>query len=157
LSGCLVLLAWTGIPVLIWFATFALVIVSPDDGEKLIYGMLVVGATLTAIGSLAALLAAFNEDVICGLLCLMIPLYALHYLISRWDEQKRYVLIKLSGVILLLGAGLAWLLLGVIREDQQRRHFTMSTSTAKEKGVRSYSPRLHVVGWERSTPTQTAG
>jgi predicted Zn finger-like uncharacterized protein len=59
-------------------------------------------------GGLWGLIVAFRESIVCGLLCLFIGIYALYYLITRWDEMKYPFLVQIAGFgLLFLGAFLA--------------------------------------------------
>ena len=57
-----------------------------------------IGATLALWGGLRIMLNAFEEDVLCGLLYLFIGIYAVYFLFSRWEVNRRPFLIYLIGL-----------------------------------------------------------
>ena len=57
-----------------------------------------IGATLGLWGGLRIVLNAFEEDVLCGLLYLFVGIYAIYFLFSRWEVNRRPFLIYLIGL-----------------------------------------------------------
>ncbi len=60
--------------------------------------VVVVAAILSLVASFMAIIVAFEEDVLCGLMYLFLPMYALYHTITRWDEQKRPFLMSLCAM-----------------------------------------------------------
>lgn len=58
-----------------------------------LFGLLLCGAILflTAlpglVGGIWILILAFEEDILCGLLFLFLPFYALYYVVDRWENE----------------------------------------------------------------------
>jgi hypothetical protein len=68
-------------------------------------GPAVIGGILLNIGGgLQILINAFPEDVMCGFLYLLIPFYALYFLVSRWDENAAPFFVSLMGVLTFITA-----------------------------------------------------
>jgi hypothetical protein len=73
----------------------------------------VAGLTLFGLGQIVNLYAqiriliiAFNESVVQGLLCLLVPLYSLIYIITRWEKCGGYFLMSLgAGFVAGMGLG----------------------------------------------------
>lgn len=57
-----------------------------------------IGAALGLWGGLRIVLNAFEEDVLCGLLYLFFGIYAIYFLFSRWEVNRRPFLIYLIGL-----------------------------------------------------------
>ena len=66
----------------------------------------VIGGIVLAIGWIWFAVTAFRESTSQGLLCLFIPFYAIYYAITRWSRTKKFFLIYLVGVVILI-VGLA--------------------------------------------------
>lgn len=60
--------------------------------------MIVCGAFMV-VGGLRCMIAAFQEDVTCGLLWLFVPFYSLYYIISRFSELSEYLMLWFGGLI----------------------------------------------------------
>lgn len=61
-----------------------------------VMGLTIVGLYL--VGGIGMLVVPFRESVVCGLLYLFLPFYALYYLITRWQDMRPWFLTSLSGV-----------------------------------------------------------
>lgn len=61
-------------------------------------------------GALRCLIAAFEEDIMCGILWLFVPFYSLYYIISRFSELAQYILLAIGGVAC-AGVGMGYLAL----------------------------------------------
>jgi len=70
--------------------------------------LLVVGYGIVVAGNIWFLVVAFQDDVIQGLLCLLIPCYSLFYLITHFEEEKTPFFVSLIGT----GIVLAGVILG---------------------------------------------
>jgi DNA-directed RNA polymerase subunit RPC12/RpoP len=81
-----------------WLVGIGVMLLSPFAGNL----WLVVGfVALVAIGNIVILVIAFQEDVVCGLLCLFVPFYGLYYLWSRYERTWRpFHLCVYGGVML---------------------------------------------------------
>jgi len=55
------------------------------------------------IGGIWLAIIAFRESAGQGVLCLLVPFYALYYAITRWAEAKKPFVISLIGLILFIG------------------------------------------------------
>lgn len=66
---------------------------------------LVLGVILSLVASVMAIIVAFEEDVLCGLMYLFLPFYPLYHLITRWDEQKKPFLMSLCAMFAIFGQG----------------------------------------------------
>lgn len=53
-----------------------------------------IGWGVAFVCSLKILVNSFQEDVVCGLLYLFVPGYALYYLVTRWKENAQPFLIS---------------------------------------------------------------
>ena len=68
------------------------------------------GWAASLIGGIAILVVAFKESVGQGVLNLLIPFYALYYVITRWEACKKGFLLSVGGgVVAALGAIVAGL------------------------------------------------
>jgi hypothetical protein len=72
-------------------------------------GTWIVGCLLLGLGSLMVLMGygagaygAFHEDVLYGMLYLLVPLYAAYYLVTRWDDLWVWFVCSTAGVALIL-------------------------------------------------------
>lgn len=65
----------------------------------------VLAAILSLVSGVMAIIVAFEEDVLCGLLYLFLPLYALYHIITRWEEQKKPFLMSLCAMFVMFGQG----------------------------------------------------
>jgi hypothetical protein len=78
------------------------------------YAVLLVALVQGIWGGSGCLFLAFRESMLCGLLFVTIPFYWLYYVISRWGEVYKHVLVYISGFIL-LGIGYMLVLIGGLR------------------------------------------
>ena len=62
-------------------------------------GIIIVCAALSFAGSLRCMIAAFQEDILCGVLWFVVPGYSLYYILSRFSELKEYILMWFGGFI----------------------------------------------------------
>ncbi|HEY3789330.1 MAG TPA: hypothetical protein VGL71_10770 [Urbifossiella sp.] len=53
-------------------------------------------------GGIGMLIVAFNDDVMQGILCLLVPFYSLYYLITHFEECKQPFLIQIGGLLLMM-------------------------------------------------------
>src|SRR5262249_53798329 len=63
------------------------------------------GLLLYVGGQIWFIIVAFKDDVMQGLLCWFIPLYAFYYLVVNWDEEKWPFFTTLAGFSLFLLSG----------------------------------------------------
>ena len=62
------------------------------------------GGIASFVGSVAILIVAFKESVGQGFLNLIVPFYALYYLVTRWEACKKGFLLNVGGgVAVVLG------------------------------------------------------
>lgn len=95
-----------GAPVWVYFIAFAGVLafvacmlLMPRDTAFRIngIGLIVFGQIIVTIYSILMLIVAFQEDVICGVMYLLVPFYALYYLVTRWSRLSGYFMMILLG------------------------------------------------------------
>ncbi|MEO6807686.1 MAG: hypothetical protein ABI353_01050, partial [Isosphaeraceae bacterium] len=67
---------------------------------------LLVAMVMIGTGAIWGLVLSFMESALCGLLYLFLPFYGLYYIITRWDEMRRPVLLNLAGAGLLLATAI---------------------------------------------------
>ncbi|AKS41148.1 hypothetical protein WM2015_767 [Wenzhouxiangella marina] len=75
-----------------------------------ILGMIIVvaGGLLLLVAAIWFLVVAFQEHILWGLGCLLLPFVSLVFLVMHWDKAGRPFLYQLAGwAILLLGSFLA--------------------------------------------------
>jgi ribosomal protein S27E len=65
-------------------------------------GTAVVGGGLALVGGIGILMAAFEEDTICGVMYLVVPFYGLYYIVTRIAEVWKLVLMNIGGAVLLV-------------------------------------------------------
>ena len=72
-------------------------------------GTLIVGCLFLILGSMMVLVGygvgaygAFHEDILYGILYLLVPLYAAYYLLTRWDDLWVWFACSTAGVALVL-------------------------------------------------------
>ena len=58
-----------------------------------------IGMVLVAVGGIWLLVVAFQERVLWGLGCLLVPLVALVFVIMHWKEAGKPFLIELAGLV----------------------------------------------------------
>lgn len=80
-------------------------LVSPGAGMALMVvagiAAMLIGVALSLYGGLKCLGLAFEEDFVCGILWLFVPLYGLYFIATRWDTTKDYVMMSLMGQAML--------------------------------------------------------
>lgn len=80
-------------------------LVSPDAGKMVMIvagiAAMLVGVAFSLYGGLKCLGLAFEEDFVCGILWLFVPLYGLYFIATRWDTTKDYVMMSLMGQAML--------------------------------------------------------
>ncbi len=90
----------------VWLITAALALVKVPVAAFLALGCLfIIGFGMLMIGSVVGLIVPFFENVLNGLLFLLVPFYNVYYVITRWQAMKRPFLLWLAGVGLLATAG----------------------------------------------------
>lgn len=65
-------------------------------------GGMIIGMALCLVGGVACLIAAFNEDPICGVMWIFVPFYSLYYIITRFSEIGRWVAMWGAGVAVVM-------------------------------------------------------
>jgi hypothetical protein len=60
------------------------------------------GGLLSIAGGIWFLVIAFQDDVVAGILCLVIPFYSLYYLVTHFDAVQRPFFVQVVGVILMM-------------------------------------------------------
>jgi hypothetical protein len=80
-------------------------LVSPGAGSAIMLVAAIVamlaGVAMSLYGGLKCLGLAFEEDFVCGILWLFVPLYGLYFIATRWDTTKDYVIMSLMGQAML--------------------------------------------------------
>jgi WD40 repeat protein len=95
------------------FLSLAVVGLFTQAGAVALIGLTAVVATLLMMGGgIWAIVNAFREDVVCGILYLFLPFYPLYYLITRWSDQWRPFVTQLAGTgVLIFGLLVGFMLL----------------------------------------------
>jgi hypothetical protein len=75
------------------------------------------GWLMMAVGNIWFLVCAFQEDVMSGVLCFVVPFYSLYYLIAHFDEVKMPFFTGLVGFVLIVGGSCAGGIGGAIRGE----------------------------------------
>jgi hypothetical protein len=65
------------------------------------------GWLLLMVSNIWFLVCAFQDDVMSGVLCLLIPFYSLYYLITHFDEVRMPIFTGLLGFVLVMGGSCA--------------------------------------------------
>ena len=69
--------------------------------------LLVLGIILSVVGGLWLLITAFQESVLWGFGCLIVPIVSLIFVFLHWEESRKPLLIALAGnVLAIAGAAL---------------------------------------------------
>ncbi|HEU4390617.1 MAG TPA: hypothetical protein VFV34_22630 [Blastocatellia bacterium] len=66
----------------------------------------IVGMIVMVVGGIWILVLAFQESLLWGICCLIIPLVSLYFAITRWSKTKVPFLIYLGGAALLIVGGM---------------------------------------------------
>jgi len=99
-------LVWA-IPLGVLVLTVAMILI-PQLSPLVLVGIVIVSAGLILVGGIWAIGVAFSEDIVCGLMYLFVPFYALYYLISRWPEMRKPFITSAAGFGLFF-FGLMWM------------------------------------------------
>ena len=83
--------------------SFLVILVAPGAGMAMAVIGIVVGFLIQAGGGFGLLIAAVQEDIVCGLLYLLVPFYSLYYLVSRWAEVRIQRICLGLGLVLIFG------------------------------------------------------
>lgn len=62
------------------------------------------GVVLSLVGGIWLVVKAFQNSILWGIGCLLIPLVGLFFALRHWEEAKTPFLIALTGVIIRIGA-----------------------------------------------------
>lgn len=99
----------------------AAAMISFQWGLLVLFALLLPGIIGLGITSQIGLLtAAFREDISCGVRCLVIPIYSLYYLVSRWRYVARYGWMMMIQTLVIVIMGIV-LLIQAPRETEQER------------------------------------
>ncbi len=61
--------------------------------------LMVIGGIMVLIGSLWLLLVAFQEGILWGLGCIILPFVSLIFLVMHWDVARRPFFVQLAGLV----------------------------------------------------------
>lgn len=100
LSNFFITLGFLG---LIWLASTVLVLIEPDAFLL----ALIVGFVIASIGQRWFLRMAWEDGLTVGLCCIFIPLYPWYYLYTNFERVLKPVVVRMSGLIIILTACLA--------------------------------------------------
>ncbi len=92
-----------------------------------------VGIGCLLVGAVGMLVVPFQESVVCGLCSIFVPFYSLYYVITRWDEMRRWVGIYLLGVMMFVGMGVLLPAIGAARQAARRAQ-AQANGVADEEG-----------------------
>lgn len=67
--------------------------------------LILAGMVMIWAGYAVGAYGAFSEDFLYGFLYLVLPLYSAYYIITRWTDMKRWIIISTAGVGLVLIGG----------------------------------------------------
>ena len=62
----------------------------PAIGALFALGVLLLAGLAGSVGGVWLLIHAFEEDMICGVLMLFVPMYGLYYLFAYWDDSPPF-------------------------------------------------------------------
>lgn len=95
-------LLWIGVPFGMGLLSAIVALVS-GPGALIVAGLVAIFAGLVCIAcGVHAIIMAFKEDPVCGLMIMIVPFYGLYYVITRWDEQREPFVIQLSMILMML-------------------------------------------------------
>jgi len=103
-----------GAPVWVYFIAFAgvlafvacMLMIPRDQAFRVNgIGLMVFGYVIMTIYGIRMIVAAFMEDVMCGVLWLVVPLYGFYYLITRWSRMSGFFMMQMLGLVF-VGVGL---------------------------------------------------
>lgn len=86
--------------------SFLFALFSSTAATVFVVGVALIGIGLVVVGSIQCLITPFREDIVCGLLYIFMPFYALYYLSSRWEDMKRGFVKILLGYGCIIGIAL---------------------------------------------------
>ncbi len=123
-AGINALLCFLALDVVLTLGMYLYIVLVETDAKRAsaIYGLgtgvtFIIAGILALWGGIWLLSIAFSEDAIKGLLCMLVPGYALFYVASRWDERRGTLFLSSSPVLaLVINLALAWLVAASIRE-----------------------------------------
>ena len=64
--------------------------------------LVIIGYLVMAVGGIMLLIAAFQESVLWGIGCLLVPFVALFFVITHWDTAKNGFLIQMAGLAIVV-------------------------------------------------------
>jgi hypothetical protein len=82
---------WGAVGLVGFSALFGLFV--PALGALFVLGVLLLVGLAFTVGSVWLLIHAFEEDMICGVLMLFVPMYGLYYLFAYWDDSPPFWLV----------------------------------------------------------------
>ncbi len=65
-------------------------------------GTALVGGGLLLVGGIGIIMAAFEEDVMCGVMYMVVPFYPLYFVITRFGDVWKMLLMQVGGTMLLV-------------------------------------------------------
>lgn len=68
--------------------------------------LMIIGVILSVIGGVMILIAAFRESVLWGIASLLVPLVALIFVFTHWQETKNGFFYSIVGAALIVAASL---------------------------------------------------
>lgn len=71
--------------------------------EALGMGLFVIGLIISFIGGIWLLMVAFQESVLWGLGCLLVPLVSLFFVVIHWDKAAKPFLVSLAALVPMVG------------------------------------------------------
>jgi hypothetical protein len=97
-----------GLSVVIVLALITVSFAVPSGTLIAACAVIVIGCVMLLAGFLVGAYGAFREDVLYGLLYVLIPLYTAYYLVTRWDDLWVWCACSTAGVgLILLGTEIA--------------------------------------------------
>lgn len=136
---------WVGIALVVWLIGLILGLIFP-------LALLIpvgIGFVIAIAGNIWFLVIAFKENVLHGVLCLVVPCYSLFYLITRWEACKEAFLVGLAGWFLYMVPMCAGGGFNNAREDRRRAEAMWVSPLSASRCERSASN-----SGERLAPSQ---
>jgi uncharacterized membrane protein len=65
----------------------------------------IIGLLVAAVGGIWLAVVAFQESILWGLGCLLVPIVGLVFVLTHWDTAKIPFLVQVAGIILYVVGG----------------------------------------------------
>ena len=68
--------------------------------------VLLVSLGVAVVGWIGCLVTPFRESAVYGAMCVLIPFYILYYLLTRWEEMRKWFLMYIGGIVMIFASSL---------------------------------------------------